>query len=106
MAIDSRDPVRDRNMVVSYLDFEDWSAATQTFTAISAYSGTTMNVSDEGRVPERFSGVFVSANAFKVVGHAPILGRDFLPAEDRPGAAAVVMLGNGIWKNRYGSDPG
>ena len=33
------------------------------------------------------------------------MGRDFLPEDDRPGAAPVVLLGNGIWKNRYGSDP-
>ena len=105
MALSSRDPVRDRDMGVSYLDFKDWRAATQTFTALAAYTGSTMNVSDEGRAPERFSGAFVSANAFRLIGAAPILGRDFLPEDDRPGAAAVVLLGNGVWKNRYGSDP-
>src|SRR5205814_668715 len=44
-------------------------------------------------------------NAFKLIGQPPLVGRDFLPDEDRPGAAAVVILGNGVWKNRYGSDP-
>jgi predicted permease len=106
MALGSRDPVRDRNMGVSYLDYKDWSAATRTFTALAAYNGTTMNVSDEGKAPERFSGVYMSANAFKLLGQSPVLGRDFLPEDDRPGAAAVVMLGNGVWKNRYGSDRG
>ena len=105
MALSSRDAVRDRNMGVSYLDFKDWSAATQTFTALAAHTGSTMNVSDEGRAPERFSGAFVSANAFRIIGQTPVLGRDFLPEDDRPGAAAVVLLGNGIWKTRYGSDP-
>jgi predicted permease len=105
MAIGSRDPVRDRNMGVSYLDFKDWSAATKTFTALAAYTGATMNLSDEGKPPERFSGVYISANGFKLLGQSPTIGRDFLPEDDRPGAAAVVMLGNGVWKNRYGSDP-
>ena len=105
MALSSRDPARDRNMGVSYLDFKDWSAATKTFSALAAYTGTTMNVSDEGRAPERFSGTYTSANAFKLLGQLPVLGRDFLPEDDRPGAAAVVMLGNGVWKTRYGSDP-
>jgi predicted permease len=104
MALGSRDPVRDRNMGVSYLDFKDWSAATRTFTALAAYTGATMNVSDEGKAPERFSGVYISANTFKLLGQSPMIGRDFLPEDDRPGAAAVVMLGNGVWKNRYGSD--
>ena len=35
----------------------------------------------------------------------PLIGRDFRPEDDRPGAPPVVLLGNGIWKNRYGSDP-
>ena len=64
-----------------------------------------MNVSDEGRAPERFGGPYISANAFRLIGEQPLLGRDFLPEDDRPGAAPVVLLGNGIWKNRYGSDP-
>ncbi len=63
-----------------------------------------MNVSDEGRTPERFVGPYISANAFKLIGQQPLIGRDFLPDDDRPGAGAVVILGNGIWKNRYGSD--
>jgi putative ABC transport system permease protein len=105
MALSSRDQVRDRNMGVSYLDFKDWSAASKSFTGLAAYNGTTMNVSDEGVAPERFSGSYISANAFKLLGQTPVLGRDFLPDDDRPGAVAVVMLGNGVWKTRYGSDP-
>jgi putative ABC transport system permease protein len=104
MAIGSRDPVRDRNMGVSYLDFKDWSAASKAFTGMAAYTGATINLSDEGKAPERFSGVYISANAFKLLGQSPVIGRDFLPDDDRPGAAATVMLGNGVWKNRYGGD--
>ena len=33
-----------------------------------------------------------------------MLGRDFLPDDDKPGANPVVILGNGIWKSRYGLD--
>jgi putative ABC transport system permease protein len=105
LAIGSRDPVRDRNMGASYLDYKDWSAVARTFAGLAAYTGTTMNVSDEGKAPERFTGVYISANAFKLLGQSPELGRDFLPEDDRPGAPAVLMLGNGVWKNRYGADP-
>ena len=97
---------RGRNRGSSYRDFEDLRAATRTFAGLAAFSGQTMNVSEEGRAPERFQGPYLSANAFKLIGQAPLIGRDFLPDDDRPGAAAVVILGNGIWKNRYGSDPG
>jgi predicted permease len=105
MAVSSRDSVRDREMGVSYLDFKDFGAAAQTLSSLAAMTGSTMNVSDEGRVPERLSGAFVSSNIFNLIGQTPIIGRDFLAEDDRPGAAPVVILGGGVWKNRYGSDP-
>ena len=95
---------RGRDRGVSIPDFQDWRSSTRTFSGLAAYSGTTMNVSDEGRAPERFQGPYMSANTFALIGQKPLLGRGFLPDDDRPGAAPVVILGNGIWKNRYGSD--
>jgi putative ABC transport system permease protein len=105
MALSTRDTVRARDLGVSYLDYKDWRAGTKTFSALAAFTGATMNVSDEGRAPERFTGSYISANGFRLIGQAPLLGRDFLPDDDRPGAPAVVLLGSGVWKNRYGSDP-
>ena len=34
-----------------------------------------------------------------------MLGRDFRPEDDRPGAAAVVILGSSMWRARYNGDP-
>jgi putative ABC transport system permease protein len=104
MVVGTRDG-RNRDRGMSYPDFEDYRKASRAFSGLSADGGQTMNVSDEGRAPERFQGPYISANAFKLIGQLPLLGRDFLPEDDRPGAAAVVILGNGVWKNRYGSDP-
>src|SRR5262249_45540360 len=60
MAIVSHERVRDRDFGVSYLDFKDWSEASRSFTGLAAYDGGTMNVSDEGRTPERVAGSFVT----------------------------------------------
>src|SRR6267378_6395593 len=103
MSLGTRD-ARNRDGGVSYLEFQDWREGTKAFAGMAAFSGQTMNVSDEGRAPERFGGPYISGNAFKLIGERPILGRDFLPEDDRPGAPPVVILGNGIWKTRYGSD--
>jgi putative ABC transport system permease protein len=106
MAIGSADPVRNRlDMGVSYLDFRDWAEGTKSFTGLALHTGATMNVSDEGRVAERFAGASVSANMFALLGQAPMLGRNFLPEDDRRGAPPVVLLGSSIFKNRYASDP-
>ena len=105
MAIGSFDPVRNREMGVSYLDFRDWREATRTFESLAAYTGTPANVSDEGQLPDQFSGAYISANGFGIMRQRPMLGRDFLPEDDRPGAAAVVLIGHDMWQNRYGSNP-
>ncbi len=90
---------------VSYLDLEDWRAATHTFEGLGALAPTTMNVSDAGRPAERYSGAHVSASTFRLLRQQPLLGRDFAVGEDRPEAPPVVILGYTVWKNRYGSDP-
>lgn len=105
MALNTRDTVRDRQGGVSYLDFRDWAAATKTFSGLGAYTGGNFNISDEGRSPERFNGAFMSSHTFRLLGQAPLLGRDFRPEEDRPGSPSVVMISSKVWKNRYGSDP-
>ena len=104
MALSSIDPVRNRPMNVSFLDFQDWSEV-KSLTGLSAMSGATMNVSDEGRPPERYQGTFISGGAFKLLGQAPALGRDFAPEDDRPGAPAVTLLSHAVFTNRYGADP-
>ena len=90
---------------VSHLDFRDWRDATGSFRGIAAYSEPPMNVSDPGMGTEQFFGARVTANAFGLLGVQPVLGRDFRPDDDRPGAPPVVLLGHGIWTTRYGANP-
>ena len=35
-----------------------------------------------------------------------MLGRDFAPSDETPGAAPVAILRYGFWERRYGKDPG
>jgi predicted permease len=105
MAVDSFDRVRNRGMGVSYLDYRDWGENTRTFESFGAYNGTVANVSDEGQPPERYNGSHMSANGFSILGVRPVIGRDFSADDDRRGAAPVVLIGHGMWLNRYGSNP-
>jgi putative ABC transport system permease protein len=97
--------VRNRQLGVSHLDFIDWRDSSKSFSGLALMLGTSVNVSDEGRAPEMFQGVYQSANLFQLIGVRPALGRDFRPEDDQPGAAPVAIIGGGMWKNRYGSDP-
>ena len=90
---------------MSYPDFVDWRAQARTFSSLAAYQQTTMNISDSGHPPERANGIKVTTNAFSIIAQGPVRGRDFKDGEDRKGAEPVAILGYGIWKTRYGSDP-
>lgn len=48
----------------------------------------------------------VTANFLPTLGIAPVAGRNFRGDEDRPGAALVAMVSDGLWQRRYGRDPG
>ena len=56
--------------------------------------------------PERVWGQLVSGNYFSIVGVPLALGRGIAPGEDEaPGRSPVVVLGNGLWRRRFGADP-
>src|SRR5262245_8364177 len=98
-------PADERANSMSQLELDDWRAQTKTFAAFAGFSQTSMNLADDRGFPEQARGAFLTANAFQVLGQRPILGRDFAAGEDSRGAERVVLLGHGIWKNRYGMDP-
>src|SRR5262245_1633837 len=90
---------------VSYADLLDWRQQSNSFVGIGGFNQTNFNIADDRGLPEQANGARLTANAFRLLGQQPVLGRDFRDDEDRKGAEKVVILGNTIWKNRYGSDP-
>ena len=55
--------------------------------------------------PARVNVGVVSANFFGALGVSPLVGRDFVAADDVLGAPAVLMLTYGYWQTKFGSDP-
>jgi len=91
---------------VEYNTFTDWwRPRNHSFESIAAYSPASASL-NSGDEPQRVHLLRVSASYFSVIGVRPVLGRDFLPEEDRPGAARVAILGDGLWKRRFGADRG
>jgi len=54
---------------------------------------------------ERVQTAVVSGNFFDVLGVKPLLGRTFVDADDRPGAAPVIVLSYPYWREHRGGDP-
>jgi predicted permease len=51
-------------------------------------------------------GQVVSANYFDVVQVKPIMGRTFVPDEDKTlGASPVLVVSHSLWQRRFGADP-
>jgi len=89
---------------VSFANLRDWIDQNHVFEQISAYTFTNLNLTGAGE-PARLDTLRTSANLFSLIGAKPMLGRLFLPEEDKEGASHVVILGHGLWQSRFGSDP-
>ena len=84
-------------------DFLDWRAQNKVFEQIGAVMFPGYNLTGTDR-PERLSGANVSAGMLHLVGLQPFLGREIEPADDRPGAAPVVMISHSLWQRRFSGD--
>lgn len=70
---------------------------------VAAAARSTINLSDSDRA-ERYHGGHVTANLFRVLGVAPLVGREFSDDDAKPGAPATTMLSYSLWQSRYGGD--
>jgi predicted permease len=89
----------------SYPDHVDWRARATSFDEMAAY--TALNTTLQGvDGPEPIPSEAVSPPYFNLLGVSPTHGRVFRPEEDAvPNRDAVVVLGDGIWRRRFGADP-
>ena len=95
---------------ISYLDFTDWSQQTDLFASTAAYWTGNADLSGDGAEPEAVPRAGVTTGFFSVLGVQPVLGRAFVPEDDKPasfngGRGTVAIISHGLWKRRFGSDP-
>ena len=87
---------------VSLPNLVDWRHRSKHFEALSAYTGTSINLTSGG-LPERVSLSLVDADVFDVLGVPAALGRVLTPA-DAAGDGRVVVLSHELWRDRFGAD--
>lgn len=90
---------------VSAGNYDDWQTQGSFFSDIAARRFVSVNVGG-GELPERVVGNAVTHTYFTVFGIPAALGRTLTPDEDRPGADAVVVLSDRLWRRMFGADPG
>jgi predicted permease len=72
---------------------------------MGAYALAAVNLADDNGRPERFSGGQLTVDAFDALGIQPIVGRGFRAGDDRPGAEPVILIGEELWRERFGASP-
>ena len=82
---------------VSPAGFRDWQQQSKVLEGLTAYEWRSTSLTGEG-IPESVQAYMVEPNFFSLCGAAPMLGRTFLPEENKPGNDGVVVLSAGLWK--------
>jgi putative ABC transport system permease protein len=85
-------------------EYVAWRNQSRTLSQIAAYMYSWFNLTRGGE-PERVTSGIATASFFSLLGLHPVVGRLFLPQEDRPGGPPVVILSYALWKRRFGGDP-
>jgi predicted permease len=99
-------PAQARESVsVSYPDLRDYRQGASSFERLEAYAGFAVNISESGNPPERYRGVRITSGLFDMLSMQPVLGRVLTPADEKAGAESFMVIGYGVWKDRYGKDP-
>ena len=89
---------------ISEPELLDLQEQNQTFENIAAYQSGGVNLTTTSE-PVRVNSASVNASLFSVLGVQPTNGRTFLDEEDQPGRGKVVLVSDGLWRTRFGSDP-
>ena len=82
--------------------FAFWQHENRVFDAVAAYTfnAVGLNLVGQGE-PERLPALGVSAGYFQVLGVQPFLGRSWMAAEDKPGAAKGAVLSYRLWQRLF-----
>jgi len=83
-------------------DYLDWRASQQSFEELALFGARlSINLTFQD-TPRRYGGVYVTRTFFRTLGVAPMLGRDFTDADDRPGAAKTIIISHQVWQTDFG----
>ncbi|MFI5178050.1 MAG: ADOP family duplicated permease [Vicinamibacterales bacterium] len=102
---DTKPSEHDRSRPIAVQDLPLWQARQAVFDGLGAYDQSSVNLStDDGR-PERVSAGELTVAAFDVLKVKPVLGRGFEAGDDQFGAPPVLLLGDDVWRSRFGASP-
>jgi len=107
VAVSNRDltHIGDYSLNLSLPDLRDYRAQASTLESIEGATDEEGVLSEKGNPPQAYHLERATSGIFDMIHIHPVLGRGFLPGDDKPGATPVLLLGFGVWKERYASSP-
>lgn len=93
------------SMGVTIHDLTDWRADQRTFEGLVGYTNSSLSLSDDESSPQRLDGCYIEPEMFGVLGVQPVAGRAFTLDDAKTGAAPVMLIGWGVWQQRFGGAP-
>ena len=90
------------SLSASWQNYSDWRDQSRSYTELAAYRPLNVTITG-GDQPERVPAKMLTAGLLPMLGVTPTLGRPFTRDDDRPGAAPVVLISQGLWARRYHS---
>jgi predicted permease len=88
---------------VSYLNYTDWVSRTHSFEELGALRMHSYTLTGHGEPSIEDAGS-VTSNLFSLLHVKPMLGRALTKEDDAPGSPLVVVLGESLWRSRFGGD--
>lgn len=90
------------NSQIFSLDYQEIRESQKSLERMAAYiNGSTVNMTYDG-TPQRYTGAYVTDEFLRILGVVPILGRDFTPEDNTPGAPKVTIIGHQLWQRDFG----
>jgi putative ABC transport system permease protein len=86
--------------------YYDWKENQRPFEALAGENAVAQACDVAVNSPVRLSCTRAEAEFLPMLGVSPVLGRNFLPEEDRPGGPKVALISYGVWRTQYNLDPG
>jgi putative ABC transport system permease protein len=98
---DAKEQMEEHRVLYDYQQY----GGLRSVTDLGAYRDATPNlVGADGGAQPAFAAE-ITAAAFRIAPARPLHGRVLEPADARPGAAPVVVLGHDLWRDRFDGDP-
>jgi predicted permease len=94
------------NGLVTSMDYEEMRPKQRSFELMAAYvNGSTVNATIDGS-PRRYTGAYITEEFMRILGVAPMLGRDLRPEDNAPGAEKVALISYALWQRDFGGSQG